>query len=998
EWRLSDVLDDGVMLERVDVVQPVLWAVMVSLAELWRSYGVEPAAVLGHSQGEIAAAVVAGALTLDDGAKVVSLRSRLILAELAGKGGMLSVELSADEVETRLIPWSERLSVAAVNSPGAVVVSGDPDALDELAAACEADGVRARRIPVDYASHSAHVSSLRDALLTELADITPRPATIPFYSAVTGAPLDTTELTAEYWYRNLRETVRFDTVTRTAAEHGHTHFVEVSPHSVLTVPTQRTLEAAEAEAVVTGSLRRGDGGPARMLTSLAEAHVSGLSADWRTVFDGLAPRPAALPTYAFQHARYWPEAATGSRADVASVGLRGTEHPLLGAAVPLVGDDLVLVGRLSLATHPWLADHAVRDTVLLPGSAFVELALHAGDHVGLAQVAELTLETPLVLDPDTAVQIQVTVRAPDAAGHRPLTVNSRAADAEHDAPWTLHATGTLTPTAGVTTVDLTAWPPPGATRVETDGLYDDLVAAGLGYGPAFKGVREVWRRDGDVFAEVRLPEAWSKDADRFGIHPALLDAALHPYLFTRQDDGISLPFAWTGVTLHAHGATGLRVRLDADGRIEAADETGAPVLTANSLLTRPLPETPLTGIRRDALFKVAWQPCPAAGPDPSGVAVVGPDGLGLADLHGLPLHPGLDALTAAGPVPEVVLAPVTGTAQDADTVRAALTDALALVQRWLGDERCDGSRLVVVTRGAVATDEAEDPSDLVAAAVRGLLRSAQSEHPGRIVLADVDDPATALPVLLPHTGTGETELAVRTGCVKAARLVRAAHPAGDRAWDPDGTVLITGGTGMLGGLVARHLVTEHAVRRLVLTSRRGLDAPGARERQDELTALGADVTVTACDVSDRADLARLIAEFPPTAVIHTAGVLDDGVVDALTPERLGPVLRPKADAALNLHELTLDLDLSAFVLFSSAAAVFGAPGQANYAAANAFLDALATHRRAAGLPAVSLAWGLWEESGGMTGHLDAGDVARQRATGALPLTNEDGLRPSGAGS
>ncbi|MFJ2816607.1 SDR family NAD(P)-dependent oxidoreductase [Streptomyces sp. NPDC087294] len=1005
DWSLAQVLGDERALGRVDVVQPVLWAVMVSLAALWRSYGVEPAAVIGHSQGEIAAACVAGALSLADGAKVVALRSRLIRAELAGNGGMLSVQLPLEETESRLTPWRDRLSVAAVNSPATVVVAGDADALDALAAACEADGVRARRVPVDYASHSAHVDSLRDQLLADLADIAPRSATLPFYSAVTGAPFDTTALTADYWYRNLRETVRFDAATRAAAEQGHTHFVEVSPHAVLTVATQQTLEAAGADAVVTGTLRRGDGGPARMLTSLAEAHVGGVSPDWGTVFAGLAPHPAApaaLPTYAFQHERYWPPAVTGDRADVASVGLRSTAHPLLGAAVPLVGDDLVLVGRLSLATHPWLADHAVRGTVLLPGTAFVELALHAADHVDCARISELTLETPLVLDPDTALQIQVTVRAPDPAGHRALTINSRAAQADPDTPWTLHATATLAQTATVPfAVDLAVWPPTGATRLATDGLYDDLAATGLGYGPAFRGVREVWRRDGDVFAEVRLGEGEFEDAERFGVHPALLDAALHPYLFTRQDDGISLPFAWTGVSLHAHGARALRVRLAADGRIEAADETGAPVLTADSLLTRPLPGTPLTGVRRDGLFTIAWQPCPAAGQAPSGVAVLGPDGLGLADELGVPAHAGLAALTGAGPVPEVVLAPVTGAPDaDGDAVLAAVTEALALVQGWLGDARCAGSRLVVVTRGAVAVDATEDPHDLVAAAVRGLLRSAQSEHPDRITLADLDDPATSLPALLAHTGTGEPELAVRAGTVRTARLLRATAPAPAPAptstpapaWSADGTVLITGGTGLLGGLVARHLVVEHGVRHLVLASRRGLDAPGAGELVEELGVLGAEVTVVACDVGDRGALARLIDEWPPSAVVHAAGVLDDGVVGSLTADRLGAVLRPKVDAALNLHELTRGLDLSAFVLFSSAAAAFGAPGQANYAAANACVDALAAHRRALGLPGLAVGWGLWEEAGGMTGHLGADDVARHRATGALPLSSADGLR------
>ncbi|MFC3583190.1 type I polyketide synthase, partial [Streptantibioticus rubrisoli] len=303
EWSLLDVLGDAAALERVDVVQPVLFAVMVSLAALWRSYGVEPAAVVGHSQGEIAAAYVSGALSLEDAARVVALRSRALLA-LSGRGGMVSVSLPVAEVTERVERWGGRVSVAAVNGPGSVVVSGDVDALDELLAEAEADGVRARRIPVDYASHSAHVEEIRDELLTVLADITPRTSEVPFYSTVSVERIDTRVLDADYWYRNLRQTVRFEETVRLLAEQGHRLFVESSAHPVLAMGIQETSE----ELVALGSLRRDEGGLDRFLLSLAEAHVHGASVDWPTVFPGA--RRTDLPTYAFQRQRYWLEAGT----------------------------------------------------------------------------------------------------------------------------------------------------------------------------------------------------------------------------------------------------------------------------------------------------------------------------------------------------------------------------------------------------------------------------------------------------------------------------------------------------------------------------------------------------------------------------------------------------------------------------------------------------------------------------------------------------------------
>ncbi|NUT98660.1 MAG: SDR family NAD(P)-dependent oxidoreductase, partial [Saccharothrix sp.] len=948
DWSLLDVLrgvPGAASLDRVDVVQPALFAMMVSLAALWRSHGVEPAAVVGHSQGEIAAAAVAGALSLEDAALVVTLRSQAIAVDLAGRGGMVSVSAPIAEVAKRL---PDGVSVAAVNGPSTVVVSGDNDGLDRLLAECERDGVRARRIDVDYASHSAHVESMRDELLRVLAPIKPRTSEIPFYSTVVGEPIDTAELTAEYWYRNLRQTVEFEDTVRGLVAAGVDSFVEVSPHPVL-VPAVGDL-LADGGSVV-GTLRRDDGGVRRFLLSLAQAHIRGVQPDFSTLVTG---RPVALPTYAFQHQAYWPK-EVGAPADAAGLGLGSTGHPLLGATVALAGaDGVLLTGRLSVSAHPWLADHRVAGRIFLPGTAFVELAVRAGDEVGATAVEELTLEAPLIVPEKGSVQVQLRVGEPDAAGVRRLTVHSRLDD---DSAWVRHATGTLT-SGVVDEVAFESWPPTGAEAVEIGELYDRFAALGITYGPAFHGLRAVWRRGDEVFAEVAAPD--QADVAGFGLHPAVLDAALHPLalgVFTSEGEGPWLPFAWHGVTLHATGASALRVSLRAAGAnavaVSVADHTGAPVVTVDALAVRPLPANALAELgnpRHEALHVLDWAPVPVADGEVSLVEV--------------------DSLDAVAEVPDFVVLSVSADGPLVEATHGAVNRVLEAAQTWLADDRFAHSRLVV------RTPDATDPA---LAAVWGLIRSAQSENPGRFVLVEADDTADLGPALR----TGEPQLALRGDQVLAPRLAKA--PGEPGSLKLRGTVLITGASGVLGGVVARHLATHHDVDHLVLAGRRGLTDELARLRDE----LDVRVTVVACDAADRDALAAVIAEHPPTAVVHTAGVLDDGILSSLTPERIATTLRPKVDAVVNLHELAGDVE--AFVLFSSAAGVFGGPGQANYAAANAFVDAFAAHRRAQGKPAVALAWGMWEQRTGLTGALDDADLARMRRSGVRPLSTEDGL-------
>ncbi|MFU0443047.1 type I polyketide synthase [Streptomyces sp. BG2AG] len=1041
DWSLTEALGSERLLARVDVVQPVLWAVMVSLAEVWRSFGVVPDAVVGHSQGEIAAACVAGGLSLDDGARVVALRSRAV-GELAGCGGMASVPLPVDVVRERIAPWAGRLSVAAVNGPSSTVVSGDADPVAALVEELLEEGVWASRIEVDYASHSSHVTQIRERLLSDLDGITPLPGAVPYYSSVTGGLLETEALDAGYWYRNLRQTVEFEQATRSLLAAGHRVFVEVGPQPALMYGIEDTAaDAGAPETLVLDTLRRGAGGLRRFQTALAEAHVRGLRVDWERLFAGTGARRVDLPTYAFQRRRYWLDALPAGRDPVAA-GQSAVDHPLLGAEVELPDDaGTLFTGRISPATHPWLTDHAVAGAVIVPGAALVELAAHVGRRLGCALVEELTLAAPLLLPGDAAddhaVHLRVRVGAEDPTGRRPVEFHSRpeAAPGADTPPWTRHATGTVGPQEpsadgnGTAAGPVGAWPPPDAVPLDVDELYGLLEARGVGYGPAFRGLRAAWRTPDAIHAEVALPDGLpGTGEDGFAVHPALLDAALQTAGLRggagaeEPADGVPLPFSWQRVAIEPSDAPVLRVLLRPDGPDTVAaritDPSGRTVATVGALTLRTASTAALRA-SSGSVFHVGWTPV-TAGPGPRPVTRWGL--LGPRDERLLPVGFPVEPLSATPDAMLLVCPPSAGTgtgtsagepgdvpARDADpeAVHTVVSGVLDRLQAHLADDSTARTPLVVLTRGATGPLGAR-PADLGAAAVRGMVSAAQLEHPDRFVLLDIDgpDPDGLGGALADLLATGEPRAALRGGVLYAPRLVRppattAPAPASAEAarsvgaFGPsEGTVLLSGG-GALAAVLASHLVAAHGVRHLLVLSRRGADAPGMPELTAELAEAGAELTSLRCDVTDRQALAAALAAIPERhplcAVVHTAGALDDGLLDGLTGERVAAVLRPKLDAAHHLDRLTRGADLSAFVVFSSAAGVLGSPGQASYSAANAALDALVAERRRLGLPGLSLAWGPWERASGMTAELGGADRRRIDRRGARGLSDEEAM-------
>ncbi|UUV33311.1 type I polyketide synthase [Amycolatopsis roodepoortensis] len=892
-------------LSRTEFAQPAIFALEVALFRLVESWGVRPDYLAGHSIGEIAAAHVAGVLSLEDAAKLVVARGRLMQALPSG-GVMVAVQASEDEIGE--LP--EGVSLGAVNGPSSVVLSGAEE--PTLAVVARFGDRKTKRLDVSHAFHSVLMEPMLDDFAEVVRELTFSAPRIPMVSDVTDPA---------YWVAHVRETVRFGAAVEQLRADGVTKFLEVGPDAVLSPLTEGIP-----------LLRKGRDEAVTVMTALATLHVQGVRVGWDAVLPGA--RAVDLPTYPFQRKHFWLEPAPVG--DLTSAGLDSPGHPLLAAGLSLAeSDGTVLTGRISLATHPWLAGHTVHDTVLLPGAALAELAVRAGDEAGRPRLAELTLHAPVMIPESGPIELQVAVSAAAA-----VTIHSRIPGED----WALNALGLLAeaepPAKGF------VWPD-GLEPIDLGSFYDDLADRGFVYGPLFQGLRAAWRHGEDRYAEISLPEDAREDAARFGIHPALFDAALHGMFLGEGEESGALPFSWSDVSLHATGATTVRARLrflaPGEVAVDLTDLAGAPVLSVGSLVVRAVTGEQMRAGEDRSLFRVEH-----VAAEPSSAAPV----------------PWVRWDEVTEPVPPVVVLPVP---------QAGIHAVLEVLQRFLTEPRFSGSRLVVVTG-----DSLDD------AAAAGLVRSAQAENPGRFVILDgeVSDVDTAL-------ATGEPRVRVRDGRAEVPRLVRA-EPGPKPDWEPAGTVLITGGTGGVGAKLAERLVTEHGVERLVLTSRRGLAVPGAQELAARLGELGAEVRVEACDVADRDAVAALLDGIPGlSGVVHAAGVLDDGVVTALTPERLDRVLGPKADGARHLHELTLDRPLTEFVLVSSVSGVLGGPGQGNYAAANAYLDALAERRHADGLPARSLAYGMWAAEG-MGGVLDQALIDRMRRDGFGALTPEEG--------
>ncbi|MCX4851552.1 type I polyketide synthase [Streptomyces sp. NBC_00893] len=958
-------------IDRTGVAQVAIFALEVALFRLVEWLGVRPLFVGGHSVGQVAAAHVAGVLSLVDACALVVARARLMEALPAG-GAMAAVELSEADV-VGVLP--EGVALAAVNGPTSVVVSGVSGLVDELVARWRDEGVRVKALTVSHAFHSPLMDPMLEEFAAAIADLDFRAPSLAGLPAGVDTP--------DYWVAHVREPVRFHDMVTELRDQGASRWLELGPDAVLTAMVAQSVDAEGS--VFAAAMRRGQPQLETFFAALAGLWTHGVPVEWRSVFALWGGRPADdVPTYPFQRSRFWLETGL-DRGDFGSAGLLALDHPLLAATLDSAGTDgQILSGTLSTTRHQWLADHRIAGSVLLPGTAFVELAMQAADTVGCVALDDLTLELPLVLPDQGRVQVQVIVSDLGPEDRRTVTIHSRPAESLRTEDWVRHASGTLCtspePEPEPPTAGWAQWPPAGAVPVDLDGLYDGMGRLGLQYGPVFRALRSAWSHDGTVLAEIRLTDQAQRASAEFGLHPAALDAALHAIGVAGDPaDGrqAQVPFSWSDVRLYAAGAAGtLRVRLTptAPGAFSLliTDEVDRPIITVGSLTTRPISEQQLRPATPPWLYRIAQVPVsvPETNDTPEFARFTS-----AADLTA--------ALGTLSPDVPVVLTLVPDSTRDlvAD-LHESTAAALKAFQAWVA-----GGQQPLVLVG-----DARHPGS---AGVWGLARSAQNENPGRIVLVDTDT-APSDDILAGLLATGEGQLTVRDGQVTTPRLERAPSPAepADAAVDWTGTTLITGGTGLLGAALARHLVHRRGARNLLLTSRRGPDAPGAPELTADLQALGATVRIAACDVSDRQGLAALLAtiesEHPLRAVVHTAGVLADAPVEGLSEDQLTTVLRPKADAAWHLHELTRDLDLAEFVVYSSTSGLLGSPGQANYAAANVFLDTLARYRRSTGLPATSLAWGLWGD-GGITAHLGKDAAARLSRGGLAPLSPDQGL-------
>jgi len=1002
--------------------QTGLFAVHVGLVALLADRGVRPDVVVGHSIGQLSAAHVAGVFDLENAGRLVA--ARAVAMENAPSGGvMCAIAAPAALVEPEL---PSRVVIAGFNSPTSTVIAGPAERVDQIAAVFTRRGIRTRRLTVANAFHSPFMDPILPAFRTAANSVTFQQPALPLVSNLTGQYATAEQLTdPETWVQHIRQPVHYTQAITTLTDNGVTHFLEIGPDTTLTTLTSQTLEETarshQPAPLALPTLRRDHPERATLTTALATLATTLPTPPQPASSTSTSSSVAAadLPTYAFAHRPFWLTTPATNPDSLTAAGFTPADHPLLTTLTEGPDGTLLATSTLTTTTLPWLADHTIADTVLLPATAILDLTLHLAHHTHHTHLTDLTLHSPLTLHPTPRI-LHATLTPPTLTGQRDLTLHTHT---PHTPDWTLHATATLTthPTTSnpAPTNPATTWPPPHTTPGPTGpDLYTTLTTTPYTYGPTFTNLTDTHTNPTNhtLHATATLPNHLPTTGHT--LHPALLDAALHPLVHRALEaDGTTpLPFAFRDVDLYATGATVIRVAITQTGpetvAMAVTDPAGRPVLTINGLVMRAADLSSVAAAsgsnrRGGSLLGLAWTdsaPTSAATKKKTGDAgdwaVVGD--AASNDLAGLPVTRARDMaemamLVAAGaPIPSAVVLRARADAAGPRNVQAQVATAALLetVQAFLGAPELADSRLVVLADRAVRTggDREVDP---VAAAGWGLLRSAASENQARVVLLDVEPGVLTQALLAAALAADEHEFAVRDGRLLAPRLEPLPAAGGGGVDFGSGTVLVTGGTGALGGLVARHLVVVHGVRRLLLVSRRGPAAPGVAALVAELTEGGAEVEVVAADLADRAGvvdvLQRVPVDRPLVGVFHVAGVLDDATVESLTAERLAGVLRPKVDAAVHLDELTAEAPLAAFVLFSSISGVIGNAGQANYAAANSFLDALAAGRRGRGQPGLSLAWGLWDQTDGMQDALGEADLRRLARSGIVALETDTAL-------
>ncbi|MEV2226346.1 type I polyketide synthase [Nocardia vinacea] len=784
-------------VERAEVIQPLLFAMYVSLAELWQSVGVAPTAVIGHSQGEIAAAHIAGALTLDEAARVVALRSAALRA-VGRRGAMASLTMPAERARELLCQWSDRLDVAVINGPSATVIAGDAEAMTEFLRHCEHSGAEGRLLPVDYASHSEHVEVLRDRIHTDLAGIAPRAARLPIISATTGEIVDPTSLDASYWFENLRRTVHFDEAIRHALTAGYRQFIEVSPHPVLAGAIAEIAAAVDIDVGVTGTLARERGGGADFLAAVANAHAQGAEVDWEALYSGACE--VDLPTYSLQRRSYWLPATSTSRI-MREGSFDSADHPLITASTDLFDGSTVCVGHLDVREHSWLADHKVFDRVVVPATVTVEILTWCAARVGGTGVQDLVLSSPLLLS-DIVVDIQVLCGPADKDGGRRVTLHSR--DRGDKGPWRCHGEATTTLGAAAVepedVVQEQVWPPRGSQRLPVDGCYRELRGRGYDYGSAFQNLTAAWSRGTTLYVEVHLPPR--QHAEGFAVHPALVDSVLHALLLSGSEQSTLLPYSIGSARILPRSANDLRATISPVGpdryRVRIVDREGEPVADFHDLHLRPVTKRGLrsmlaTGARH--AFRFLWRPVNlgTGRPDDSARwAVVGSH----RDLPGADAHPDASSLSLAlrngRCVPEVVLLDLRSATQVTElppesALREHLSRAMADAQALLTESLLDESVVVCITRRACSASFAEGVPDAIGAACAGMMRSALSENPGRLRLIDLDTGPIDHQSMIAAIATDHPQLALRGGRAFVPRLVPAVDgllrpPAIEQSW------------------------------------------------------------------------------------------------------------------------------------------------------------------------------------------------------------------------